>query len=645
MPLPVEAILLDQGLNQVADPALAADGELRVAEDTEYRANDRTLWKVKGRAKFNSSPEDAAIQSGIWLDPQGATPSPVFLIQKGTKWRTATPGYTGSFSDAVTGLTGSDVLDAAHLASHFFIGNGVDRNRVYGPDFTSFGLHGMLDNTTAPTVASTGSGTGFTLTSGSTILYWIEERVYVSGVLVKRSAAPEATIATLTGTGALVKPVVTRPTTLNSDATHWALFGTSTNGTWPIGAEIGEVVIGTTTIEDTRTGTDPTFPSGATYPIASVIVEGVAVVIPKYGQPQIFSSCDVYADCLVTNSSTDPLGLYFSYTGNGHIFTGANRIRLGDGKNPGRMTLVRQVGNVLVCAFETQAWIIYRLPHPDDKLFQTSRIKAKLEGAYGCVGELAGDTFPLDDRTVVAWVSPVGIVTTDGADWDLLSDDVDWLALIEPSRLQHTVLRYNPQMFRLEMAYTPLGGTANTKMMYFAIHASHLKPTHRGLRAKVTGPINRGATGAFSAIVDGQWEFFTTTTGGYLVRENTGTENEIESTLAMDAITKRYFLAGPGHEVGLKRCRIHHRGGVTGQEILTTIITRSSGRPAGGGGSRNIPVEESELTPFSCQAHGETHEWRFQNSDALGQVGVNYILPEIEGGSGAGDSRAAGSRK
>ena len=124
----------------------------------------------------------------------------------------------------------------------------------------------MLDNTAAPTLGrDTGSGTGFTLTSGTTIDYWVEERVKSGNNITKRNVTSSGEVVTLTGDGSADQPVITRPTTVNVDATHWALYASAAGQVFPSGAEISEVAIATTTIEDVRTGNNPALPTGALY--------------------------------------------------------------------------------------------------------------------------------------------------------------------------------------------------------------------------------------------------------------------------------------------------------------------------------------------------------------------------------------------
>ncbi len=121
----------------------------------------------------------------------------------------------------------------------------------------------MPDATTAASVSrDAGSGTGFTLTTGTKIDYWVQERVKDgAGNIVKSNFSPGSSVVTLTGDGTNDKPVITRPTTRGADTTHWALYGTAAGRAYPEGAQLGEVAIATTTIEDTRTGNDPALPA------------------------------------------------------------------------------------------------------------------------------------------------------------------------------------------------------------------------------------------------------------------------------------------------------------------------------------------------------------------------------------------------
>ena len=131
----------------------------------------------------------------------------------------------------------------------------------------------MLDNTTAPSVSrDAGAGNGIVLTTGTAITYWVEERVKSGSIILKRNTCPSSKTITLAGDGTTDRPVVTRPATVNVDATHWALFGTKAGGAFPDGAMIAEVDIATTTIEDTRTGNNPALADGDLYYVSRYLL-------------------------------------------------------------------------------------------------------------------------------------------------------------------------------------------------------------------------------------------------------------------------------------------------------------------------------------------------------------------------------------
>lgn len=164
-------------------------------------------------------------------------------------------------------------IDAAwHSAIREFNAVGWSFNRVTA-DITM--SSNMKNNAAAPTISrDAGVGIGFTLDAGTILYYWIEERVKVGNQIIRRNFAPVSTVVQLTGDGTNDKPVITRPTQVNADATHWCLFSTGLSQTagpnaWPDGAELAEAPIATTTIEDLRIGNNvaipgPNNPSGAT---------------------------------------------------------------------------------------------------------------------------------------------------------------------------------------------------------------------------------------------------------------------------------------------------------------------------------------------------------------------------------------------
>lgn len=626
--MPIRPIPVSGGLVTSKDPSLLAEGELARADDAEYLPNNPGLWKVKGRTAFNSSAESSAILGGRFLQFDGGMN--LFVTLVGTVYRKATAGLTGSFSDVQTGLAGTaTTLDSTHYNNSHYLMNGVDRNYVVDSTGAAT-LHGMLAATTAPTVASTGSGTGFTLSSGSTIIYWVEEQVRSGSSILRRSASSSSATVTLTGTGALVKPVVTKPATLNSDATHWEVYATATGSSFPVGASIGSAAIGTTTIEDLRTGTDPAIPSGSTYDTVSVSLAGTTSLVPKHGPPPIASTGDVFEDSIVCDDSADRSRLRYCFSDSPHDWPSNFFIRF-ETKEADIIKLVRALNNSIVVCLQDSLWRVDTLPRPEDAAFQIDRVKSLIQGAQGCVGPMAGCVFSFGEGLRLAYVSKAGILVTDGNSWDVLTDDVDWENTVTLGSLSSSVLINNGSMYRLEFYYTPTGGTANTKALYLHYHPSHAKRGEGGgLRAKVTGPINVSANAAFMATISSQLYAFTANPDGKLYQERSGaSDTSGAGGIAFVCKTGDVYPSGVGNSAMVKQWWVHHSAGASSQTATAKLTMRAENQ-TDVTATESIPLDMRELTSVRVRGQGEAFAFEMDNSDSTGSFSVNYFVADTK---------------
>lgn len=619
-------ITVDQGLNQ-SDPVTLRPGELSRADNSYYKPADLTLYRVKGRTAFNGSAEANAIRSVRALQFDGTAGYFVGLV--GSTYRKATIGTTGSFSAFVSGISeAATYIDATHYNNEQVIVNGIDRNYVARADGTAI-LHGMLAAVSPPTLTLTGVLTGFTLSSGATITYWVEERVKEGSVIVKRHASTAAQTVTLTGTGALVKPVVSRPPIVNPDTTHWALFATETNLAFPVGGEIAEVAAAVVSIEDTRIGTDPAIPAGGNYQVYTTTDQfGVQQTVARNGPPPIGISGDIMNDSLVLWSATEPSILQYSIPDKIHQFPSSNLIRI-ESKEQDIGVAFRYVGSVGVALMRDSAWAINTLPKPDDAQFAADRVKKQIDGAAGCVGPLAASVFSYGDGALLAYVSPGGIVFTDTRSWGVVTDDLDWGNLVEPSLMHKIVLTTNPDEYRLEMRYTPLGGTRNTKAIYIHYHLSHLKVADNGqVRAKVTGPIDLPANDAAIAVINRRHRVFSANEDGKLYLEDEGFVSESGETLTMLAQTRDEYLAGIGAEAHIKSLLVHHIA-TAGAEGIVRMIQHVHGQPDTPD-TTTIPLDRREATPTFDQAMADAFQFEFEQSTANAEVGLTLFVPVFE---------------
>lgn len=623
-------ILVDQGLVQ-NDPVTLKPGELSVADNTYYKIADPILYKAKGRTAFNSAAETQAILGVRALQFDGT--AGFFAALVGTTYRKATIGATGTFSNLATGLAGTAVtLDSVHYNNEHILLNGVDRNRVVRSDATTI-LHGMLAAIAVPTLTLTGVGTGFTLSPNNTMIYWIEERYKEGSTIVKRHASLSSFVVTLVGTGAVVKPVIFRPPVVNSDATHWALYGTAANGAFPVGAEIAEAAISAASIEDLRTGTDPTLPSGSGYETVTTTDQfGVSQSLARNGPPPIATSGDIMEGSIVLPSVIDKSLVQFSITNKPHQFP-ANYVISFETKEEDEVVGFRYIGSVGVVLLRDAAWAIYSLPTPDDAQFATDKVKKQIDGAFGCVGPKAFDTFSFGDGVLLAYIAPEGIVWTDGRYWSVVSDDCDLFSnLIEPTRLQYTVLINDRDNYTLRMIYTPLGGTRNSKVMLFHYHPSHTKSqtdaagNDRGTpRAKVTGPNDAPATDTCNAYLNRRHALFTSNDDGKVYLENNGFAMASGELAPMRVFGRDEYLAGLGGETHVRSVLVHHpaAAGQTADITMIQLVHGQSPTPT----KVTIPLDYREATPTFGQAMADALQFGFESSTTTAEVGVTMFVP------------------
>jgi hypothetical protein len=606
------------------DASAIEDGALVTAEDCYYKANNPAPWKAQGRSEFNSSAEAGSIKGLRALIYDGATD--VLVAHVGTTYREATLAATGTFGAAVSGLTGGTTLDSIHYNNEHILLNGVDRGRVRSSAGV-YTLLGMLANTSAPTVSrDAGAGTGFTLTASSTIKYWVEERVKSGFTILRRNASTTAEVVTLTGDGTLDKPVITRPATVNSDATHWALYGTSTDGSFPTGAEIAEVAIGTTTIEDTRTGTDPVLPSGDDYEIVSATIAGLTFNVAKNGQPPILLQGDVFEDAICGFDQGDKSILRHSYTDNIHAWPSTHKIRAGDTKEEDEGIAFRTVGSVGVALLRDSAARINALPKPEDPAFQPERIRIQIPGAPGCVGPFACDVISRGEGSELVYVSPESLVATDGYEWETVGGDLDWPAEFTLASMATAVLIDNTHEARLELTATAANGSVYD--WYFHYHRSHLKPAMGGgIAFKVTGPIKRASTCKTRAKLNGVTRIFSGHTNGKVYLEAGQVTDASGTTIAMKAETKDYYFAGIGAKSRMTRLYVHHQA-APGQTATVTVIAKNA-KQDDGETPEQLDLTRREATPIRFDTNAEGHRFRFENSDTSGPVSLDYMIADI----------------
>jgi hypothetical protein len=605
------------------------EGELTRADDSYYLPNDPALHKARGRKAFNGTAESSAIKGARYLEYDGA--DDLFITAVGTTYRQATAALpTGTFSDLVTGLTGSDTLDSVHYNNNHYLLNGVDRNRQVDSS-AAVTLHGMLANTAAPTTTTPGSG-NITLSADKTITYWIEERVKSGSTILRRNAATSDEVSTITGLLSSVTPTFVHTVVNTTDTTHVALFATATDGTFPTGAEITEVAVSTptTTITDDRaTVTDPGIPSGALYEVFSVSIGGDANNIARNGPPPIAKTADVFEDSLVMDDSTDASLIRYSWQDEPHKFPALNFIRF-ETREADEVRMIRTLGQAIIVGLRDSLWRVDFLPRPEDAEFDRGRVKTQITAAHGPVGPLAGAVLNFGAGPRLAYISRYGILLTDGYSWDVLTDDIAWETTVNVSQLGNAVLINNPRFYRLEFYYPSINSTVNDSCFYLHYHPSHIKEGIGGnRRSKVTGPINVKARSALLANIGGRHEVFTGHADGVLYQENEGnSDTSASGGIKFLCRTGDLYLAGIGGHMHVTKTWVHHPIAPDAtQEITGKLVQRNEGEEDVEV-SATYALTRREPTHAQKQGQAEAIQLSAENSDTKGSIQVNYFVVE-----------------
>lgn len=632
---PLPAIPLSGGLVTSRDPTFltgqSAPGELQEAADVEYLPDDPSPWKIAGRVPFSGSPESTTITGLAMLefdrDPTKVAPNDLIVIQVGTKYRSAPVGSTGVFSDLVTGLNGaSRTLDTVHLANQHFLLNGIDRNRYIGSDGVPL-IQGMLAAIFQPLVdTAAGALTGYTLGNNKTMTYWIEERVKdAHGLIVKRHASTVNESTTITGTGALIKPRITRPDIVNSETTHWAAYATATNGLFPTGAELGEVPVSTMFIDDPRTGTDPALPAGTTYLLNTSVIAGITQSVARYGPPPISSTGDIFKTCLCLNDIHNPRRLWFSYYREPQAMPANNFLDM-ETKEHDEIVAIRRCGKVLILGLRDSLWRMTDLPFPQDADSTPENFLEQVDGAFGVVGPMAtaymmrpAGEFPRESLLLV-YVSLYGLIATDGEAWWVLSRDIDWPATFDVNALHTAILRNNAAKFRLELYANST--TGQRVCYYFHYHPSHLK---QGMTLKVTGPIHRDATAACMVRLNGILVPFTAAGDQRVYVNDSGTvEPSGAGGIHLRVRTGVFYPFGPTTEGIIRTLLIHHSAGA-GSQIATVVLTQYDEHYTPSPASATISLAAAEGTTAFQEGAGEAFDILIDNADTLGRFRLNFI--------------------
>ncbi len=227
----------DKGLWNAEDPGLLDAGQMPYIRNGVYRSGKQALQRIEGRTAFGSASGAATGVPGL-RDVQFDNGDHYLIAQVGSKYRYATVGATGAFSDLAAVTTGTQ-LDRVHYRNRFFLLNGATLTATGNPNSNlvvylsataagtapSVRQHGM--NPVAASPANlTASGT-FSQTVTGYYEYWTTEvaKLSADGAEFAMESTFVGKPVTIYVSSTAMVPKIEMPSPLaNAITTHWRVY-------------------------------------------------------------------------------------------------------------------------------------------------------------------------------------------------------------------------------------------------------------------------------------------------------------------------------------------------------------------------------------------------------------------------------------
>lgn len=241
--------------------------------------------------------------------------------------------------------------------------------------------------------------------------------------------------------------------------------------------------------------------NGKSYDIV-VLDDGLGNLIPFPANmpPPISDTGDVFQGQAVLNDVDSPADIVYSIPDKLDAFPSLYRVTF-ESKMSDKVRMIRRLGTHLIVGLRSSIKRVNFLPSMLDAKFKSSESFYDVSTNVGVVGPHAATMFDMPGAgPLMALVSYNGLHLTDGITTRPLNEDLAWVDTVSESELDTAVLINDPKNYMLIMYYTPTGGAAHSKAIYFYYHPIHIK---QGGRLPATGPITVSAAAATPALLAG----------------------------------------------------------------------------------------------------------------------------------------------
>lgn len=244
---------------------------------------------------------------------------------------------------------------------------------------------------------------------------------------------------------------------------------------------------------------------------------------PARGVAPTCNTGDLFQGSLVVNDLADETAIRFSLPGEPESFPSPYVMRFNTTKRRDRVTLIRQLNDVLVLGFENAIRALRYLPTETTTDLRGPIAHIPIATDHGIPGPLAAVAFDWPGRgSALAYASLAGVFVTDGLKTTPLNMDLDWPNTIKLSTLSTCVFRVYPREKWLVLYYCPAGAThnRNTRALIFSYAADKVKDDEQ---LPAVGPITVSGLSSTEVVLSGYFYVLTGhETDGFIYQEDYG---------------------------------------------------------------------------------------------------------------------------
>ena len=291
------------------------------------------------------------------------------------------------------------------------------------------------------------------------------------------------------------------------------------------------------------------------------------------------------------------------------------------------------VGETLVLLCRGAVLALDDLPRVVDGQFNGANARA-LKGHPGCVGNYAYTTFSVAGEPRGAWVSPFGVYVTNGTICACISLDLAWEREVDVPSLSSSVLRWDAKNLILWFDFDSDGDGVNDREMPFHMAQVHSKGESR---PKLGQPTAKATSCMASALIDSAFYRYSgdPSDGKVYVEESGYVDAATSQNVVMSVQTG--LISSDKVDIGIIKGTVNHSNfGLGETATLTTTLIRDSAK------SENSKTNTVDLygdrgTTVGIGRAGELVQFQVDYSGS-GSGGISGIDLEVEGTGRSGSA-------